>query len=414
MALFSIVQCAHKPMRYLAIEVMLPALFLLGTAPGGETDLQKGPNTPSAAVDQRQVDRDLLAAVESGKADAIAELVGRGANPNLRAADDTPLLHVAAKRGWHEVVAALIQAGADINALDGEGNSPLHVAATICDMQKHFGLVMEDIRLIQANRLIVELLLRRNCEVGIRSKQGVTPLHIAAGGNEELVERLLQRKAPANVADQSGRTPLHRAAEVGRVKIIDLLLAAGARVNVKDAGGQTPLHGAAKTRSAEAVERLLAKGADVNAGAGGSKVTPLHLAARRGNVEVASCLLKHGANRGAQDHFGYTPLHYAVDALNREDLTKVLMDADNVKARSSNGVTALHMAASRGHDRAVLLLIQAGADVNAVASQSSWTRDGTPLDNALFGDREQAIRRATIKILVQHGAKTAAELEGRQ
>jgi len=278
-------------MRYLVIEAMLPALLLLGTAPGGETNLQKGPNAPSAADDG-------------------------------------------------------------------------------------------------------------------------TPLHIAAGGNVKLVQRLLEKMAPVNVADRSGRMPLHRAAEVGRVKIVDLLLAAGARADVKDADGRTPLHAAAKTRSAEAVERLLAKGADVNAVA--RKVTPLHLAARRGNVEVASCLLKHGANRGAQDHFGYTPLHYAVDALNREDLTKVLMDANNVKARSTNGVTPLHMAASRGHDQAVLLLLQAGADVNAVAGQSSWTRDGTPLDNALFGDREQAIRRATIKILVQHGAKTAAELEGRQ
>ena len=138
----------------------------------------------------------------------------------------------------------------------------------------------------------------------------------------------------------SGTTPLlHIAAEEGPVEVVRLLLRAGADPNNPGGYAETrPLHYAS---DASIVAALVAAGANVH-GMDFSGSAPLATATRHRNAEVVRALLRHEASPHLFDYGGVTALHGAKDA------------------------------------EIALLLIEAGADVNAL------DRAGlTPLDSQM-------------------------------
>ena len=116
--------------------------------------------------------------------------------------------------------------------------------------------------------------------------------------------------------------------------------------------------------------------------------TPLHLAAFFGQPEAARLLITQGAEVDAlsTNSTANTPLCAALAGTGNADIVVLLLDAGaDVNARASHGVTPLHLAASRGVDSLIRTLITRGA--NAAARMDDGT---TPAAMATARGHEQA------------------------
>lgn len=128
--------------------------------------------------------------------------------------------------------------------------------------------------------------------IGTHSKDGWTPLHIAAFfGHEALALKLIERGAEVDVRSTNAmkNTPLHAAAAGRKFDSVRLLLKEGANPNASQEGGWTALHAAAQNGDREIVELLLANGADLNARADNQQ-NALDLALLKGRQDVAKLL----------------------------------------------------------------------------------------------------------------------------
>jgi ankyrin repeat protein len=119
-------------------------------------------------------------AARDGQTDAVAELVGDGADPDLRDSGPngwTPLLH-AVHKNQPGSVRALLAAGAAVDGRGESGLTPLMLAAA------------------QGEPEIVEELLAAGADPRLQGPYGWTALEQAVGnGNRRVVEALL-RKVP--------------------------------------------------------------------------------------------------------------------------------------------------------------------------------------------------------------------------
>jgi ankyrin repeat protein len=96
--------------------------------------------------------------------------------------------------------------------------------------------------------------------LGVRDKDGSTPLHCAAWkGHDEVVTYLLEVGADVNDHNQNehwGTSPLHAAAHGNQKKVAEVLLAHGADVAAKNMHNRTPLQ-ETEVHNARAVAKLL-------------------------------------------------------------------------------------------------------------------------------------------------------------
>ena len=86
--------------------------------------------------------------------------------------------------------------------------------------------------------------LNSGSRVNARDKYGNTPLHGAAGSNEnpEVLTALLEAGADVNARTENGNTPLHYASFNKNLEVLAVLLDAGTDVNARNQYGLTPLH----------------------------------------------------------------------------------------------------------------------------------------------------------------------------
>ncbi len=230
-------------------------------------------------------------------------------------------------------------------------------------------------------------------------------------------------------------TPLFLAAGRGDAAAVRALLAAGADVHALDAGaGGSPLHKACQNGSLECVRLLVEAGAFVNLQAAGTGHTPLIEAMWFTNVDVVDYLLSRCARIGLKTAYGFTVLdHLAfmakVNVKEGEKIRRIqamfdarlaadraaaeaqaLMaatvagDAARAKALLEAGAavderspilggfndchTPLLVAARDGHTEIVRLLLDAGADVNAVEP----TFGAVPLHKATYNGHAEIVR----------------------
>ena len=303
------------------------------------------------------------AAIRSNNLAALETLVKTGGGANLKDDHDVTALMYAAAAGSLEAMKILIAAGADVNAQNAFGSTALMWSVT--DEAK------------------VRLLVEHGARVNVASKQGRTPLLLAAASDHSaaIVRFLLARGADAKAVDRMKNTALLVASfNAGDLETLRILTGAGADVNAGDFAGNTALMNAASNGNVEGVKLLLAKGANVNAvssreilekvkngsiALGG--FTPLLLATAYGPPEVVKALLDAGAQVNVKDIRGMTPLMLAVatDRQNIEIVRMLLAKGADVKAKSDAGETAYDWARKIGVASTQAALKKAGAEEGA-------------------------------------------------
>ncbi len=288
------------------------------------------------------VNDDFYKAIRADDAAAVAKLLQSGADVNTKDdRGDTPLMYAAAV-GSEAMMRRLIDAGADVNARNSFQGSAL---------------------LWCSNSLPrVRLLVEHGADVNARSKQGHTPIELAANHADsiEILKYLVSKGASLKIPpDQKGGTPLAAAAGANDTTAVKFLLENGGSDVLAGPAGPMALMNAAMWGNVDLVRLLLSKGVPVNALAppdaqGQVKNGPialggfsaLTLSVVQGNSETVKVLLDAGANVNLQEVRGMTPLMAAVatDHPNREIIRTLLDHHADTKLKSKAGETALDWA----------------------------------------------------------------------
>ncbi|MDQ2727628.1 MAG: ankyrin repeat domain-containing protein [Actinomycetota bacterium] len=239
-----------------------------------------------------------------------------------------------------------------------------------------------------------------------------------------------------NGATTTGTWALETAINGDDAEAVGLLLEAAGRTDTAERVADLASHAladAAQSASVTVVETLLAYGADPNmATAEGS---PLRRATRAGRLDVAEILVSQGATEdltdidrflgscGRADRTGAERLlveqpgllnrlsdadrSTVVETAGRPDTAAVSLMLElgfSPHARNDLGETALHAAAFEGRAETVRLLLNHGAEIDALDA----TFDSTPLAHATVGSGEHLGAGegwvATVRILVDAGA----------
>jgi ankyrin repeat protein len=114
---------------------------------------------------------------------------------------------------------------------------------------------------------------------------------------------------------------------------------------------------------------------------------PLHFAVQNGEKEKVQLLLSTGVNTNAKTDHGFTPLYFAVGKKGDLEIIKMLIKfGSSLNVKDKNGITPLHYAAW-GSSEKIILLLNAGADKNAI-TKSGKTAFDLALDNEELIDTE--------------------------
>ena len=283
----------------------------------------------------------------------------RQAPATRRKTDPPPAdLHRLVKTGNVDGLKAALAAGADANARDGKGWTALMHAAD------------------KGRTLLVPPLLKAGADPNIRASDGATALFMAGvHKHSEIIVALTKAGADPTIEGPKGMTA-------------EGLLAAS---TVQKKYGRRPnaLHEALRANESLAViAALLDQGADITARTQVPNkeypqypdfYTPLHTAARYSRrPEVIALLLERGARVDAEvetkygddppEGNGTTAWALAASMNENVDVAMLLIDrAGGFNVRNKYGDTPLHWAASNKTPGVVKLLIDRGANVNALS-----------------------------------------------
>ncbi len=307
-----------------------------------------------------------------------------------------------------KVVERILQERPDLEETSGDGETALHLVVKM--------------------QFLAETaeLLRLGANANAATREGATPLHIAARGDPrgQMTKLLLEKGGDPNRVQSDrpgsdGKSPLHVAAESGNAAVVKLLLDADAEVNRRDTEGRTALHYSLSRNDFEISKLLIERGADLTAkdhadriagelGYSNSEVaallwweqvvklhdqgkiakldamldaapgalsfqteyqsaTMLHRAVAAKRLDLLNYLLGRHVDVDVHGNDGVTPLHYACSYPGTAGVVKRLLDAGaNIEGRNQLGQTPLHVAAAAHNNEALQILIEKGANIGAL------------------------------------------------
>ncbi len=138
------------------------------------------------------------------------------------------------------------------------------------------------------------------------------------------------------------------------------------------AATETTLIDAAKAGDRDAIRQLLDESTDVNA-AMPDGTTALHWAALHDDVELASRLLQSGAKPDAANDYAVTPLYLACPNRSAAMIKALLQAGADANIELLSGESVLMNCARTGATEAIMLLIDAGADVDHAEPENGQT-----------------------------------------
>lgn len=353
----------------------------------------------------------LYNAVEQNDLDEVRRLLQAGATCEA-AHGQQPLLHLAADRGYEEIVALLLEHGCDPNVA-----TSYQTALSIAALRNHVSII----RLLLAHGAdpndkgpLYKAIDRGHSEAavmlieggarpsqGVNIQAGVVPIYAGytritsclvwalSKKMSDVALAMVEHGANVNVPDA-----LPLAAHLGYEKVVAAMLARGAR-------NPRALYEAARKGHAGVMRRLVdAAGVDLDMRVGWYGHTLLNLAALNGWVWLAERWLAEGGAVDAPDEHGQTALKVALDH-GQMDLAQFLYERGaDMLSTNSIGYTPLHAAAGHGALELLKTWCAAGGAVNVVTPSGE-----TPLSRSLPQYPEIAL------LLLAHGAEVHAQVD---
>jgi ankyrin repeat protein len=248
---------------------------------------------------------------------------------------------------------------------------------------------------------IIDLLVTNGATIDQKTDDGETALMIATGnGKVSTCKCLLGHGADANSTDSDQATPLIIACRAGSKELATSLLDHNANIHAANSRGETPLHAAIE--APELLRFLLGRSPKPNMEVpGADERTPLLEAAMKGNLESANLLLKEHASIVATDYWGRTCLHLALGSRHLDVVELFVQNGVDCNARDESNFTPLHYAAISGFLEAIEYLIPRIADINAVSTSGTALAViaiGAYRGRGIGGNWEECIRCAEILI----------------
>ncbi|MDR0878441.1 MAG: ankyrin repeat domain-containing protein, partial [Treponema sp.] len=355
---------------HMAAEIKDPNLANFFISMGADVDApdnqRRTPLAISAEKNDPEVGKVLAAAgadihipLKNGGSPALTAVAGNGVflssiltSASVDSVDPQgrTILHLAGIAGNAQGIDKILAVKNAAGKKDNDGKTALDLALARPDSRNHMEAAE---RLILAGGYSENPLFScfapavRSSNYNIRTADGLTPLHYAAGaGYAGLITFLIEKKADVNAKSASGATPLHEAARSGNISVMESLIARGAEVNTQDAKGNSVLHIGIPPAS---------------------------------HREAIALFLSHGANPNLRDEHGESPLHIAITLNRNPDVLQTLLGGGgDVSIRNIDGKTPLYLAVQESKVTFIPLLLAHGSDIFAADNGGV-----TPFDRAL-------------------------------
>jgi ankyrin repeat protein len=241
--------------------------------------------------------------------------------------------------------------------------------------------------------------------VDVADSDGTRPLHWAVRADEiAIADLLLKAGADASAQNRLGVTPLFLAASNGNSAMVRKLLDHGANPNHVQRTGETILMIAARAGSADAVRALLERNANPNIAEPQLRLNALMIAAAEGHTDVVRLLIEYKADIAARSRIGAAPsrkmpcVGQTGCGSHGVGIVRGGLPEQGYRPPTPGDMTPLMFAAREGHVDSARLLLDAGADVNAVDQNQI-----TPLFMAISNNRIPMAR-----FLIERGANIHA------